>query len=1140
MQYFFGQHEVWRKLPGGGWVELAQRSVSFNGMSVVDENEVWFTSGGALIDRYIHGSGFTTWGMESVLSFPVIEFRQILLHAYSSNEVVAVGIDGSSKIFVSRYNGSVWSDTETQINHSHGNLLGAIFADGDNLYFALGDPNFGNRQRLYKHTNRGIGGGWTEIGASGTGWGTNTRVPNGIWVNPGDPDEIWVCWGRPSANGIDVSRTTDGGANWTNYTRGDATYGCASIYGDPQGNVWVGHNQDDLVSIWNGTTLGWEADESTGSGGFTGYWWGPGAEQGHQRLLEDTLTFTAPRLEGLNPKQHEGAVKPDTKVNLTVIDDEGTLDDASVIITVNGVIAWSSDAQQNSFVVAKTPITNGNQYEVTPPANLPDGPAAIRVQADDGVNTLDRLYHFFVNRIGLLDDHFGGVGVNVQPGNGTISAANGRLKIEATAGQNLDWWTFGRNGTIGLVPITNLIKDHSILYFETTLHSWTTTNSGHSHSMWGIYLNDQNFYWIYTHDEVNWNAYKTVGNGWTFMGSYSGNPVPGAPPARIRFKWDRTTKLISWQVYDSGWQDIVASEVIGFTPTDVFFGQKNYSSLPAITSEYEELLIYAEDEAHIGPDDVAEVAQLHDAAEFNPQEDAAKRGGEHYLVGPTKHNAEFSIGSRIPGPPQQQVGSVGPFDVTVLSDKESYPELVEGRHRGGVASVGVKLGGLNDQQRLGFLRAGLQDEETTLLGIAGTYSDITVDGDFNAHFTEKRIKGAFFYNTAGEDWANPVTSLLTGYARNGTRYTAGVQDGGPVNAPWAAEAFSTTRGNRNDFPEEALIVWTDNSLVIFDVTNFPADLTMWMRFTVDTQKILRETITDVKMVNGVLIVSHTTGTSRLILVDFKGDTTANTGHLIGPDNHWRWNGDIAARNGASLYTTAGVSPSLRINSENNYDLAARKEGSKYYAAISGEDDTHVIEVDGSQGTVPSRSFGTAESNRPANIGDIRNVTFDDFGWLWTSEQKLLVRNATQWRDGCRMLETRDRPAARGISDLYPVVELPYDIDYLVSARDYVYCGTEVGIYRVKRGTLKIELAYTVVGGGGGGRLNNPPDGELLLGDTPQVLWLHAYSLDGSSYLAVTTYQGVVTIRLFDDVVTQGLVYPALFEHRAYFNTSVVS
>ncbi|MHC4620425.1 MAG: hypothetical protein ACYTEQ_21975, partial [Planctomycetota bacterium] len=830
-------------------------------------------------------------------------------------------------------------------------------------------------------------------------------------------------------------------------------------------------------------------------------------------------------------------------VNLTVIDDEGTLDDASVIITVNGVIAWSSDAQQNSFVVTKTVVTNGNRYEITPPASFPTTSAvSVRAEADDGVNTLDETYHFFVDTVGLLDDHFGGVGVNIQAGNGTITSADGKLVTDSTGGQNLDWFTFGRNGTIGLVPITNLMKDHhKVVYFETELASWVTANSSNSHTLWGLYLSNSNFYWIYTHDGLNWNAYKTVNNSWVFQGAYPGNPAP-ALPTRIRFVWDRSANTIAWQIFDGVWEDIVAPQTISFTPTDVHFGHKTYSSLPAATSQYEELLIYAEEELLTQR---TELAQTIDEASLNPNADAGLVR-EDFFVGPKKYGLGISTGVEIPGPPQQQGGSVGPFDDVGAQDSEVFPDAAGPTHRAFPASRGLNIGGLVDENVGHAITASPEDEVVkALLGTQATYHLTTIDGDLNAHFSELLLRGAFYYNTAGEDWANPVASSLTGYARDGNRYTAGVQDGGPVQAPWASEAFSVTRGNRDDFPERVLIVWTEDTITIFDVTNFPANLAMWMRFIANSAFHIigntNQTITDVKMINGVLCVSTAfSSPARFHMIDFKGDTTANTAHIIGPDNHWRWNNTIVGRNSGNFWTTASVSPSLRIDSEELYSLAVYRKGTDSYYAVAGEDNARIIKVPDSVGTVPQKSFPTLVVNAPVNLGDIRHVCVDEFGWLWQSDQTRLVRNATQWTEGGVIVEDRENKSARGVSDFWPKVELPRAITQLVAARGYIYCATDVGIYRVKRGTLEVELAYTIVGGGGGGRLNNPPDGEIILGDRPEILWLAAYSVDLSSYLSVATYQGVVTIRLYDDFITQGLVYPALFEHRAYFNTSIVS
>jgi hypothetical protein len=91
----------------------------------------------------------------------------------------------------------------------------------------------------------------------------------------------------------------------------------------------------------------------------------------------------------------------------------------------------------------------------------------------------------------------------------------------------------------------------------------------------------------------------------------------------------------------------------------------------------------------------------------------------------------------------------------------------------------------------------------------------------------------------------------------------------------------------------------------------------------------------------------------------------------------------------------------------------------------------------------------------------------------------------------------------------------------------------------------VNLAYTIVGGGGGGLLDNPPDGELLIGDNPRVNRLHCISTDKSSILQVTTYTdpgklgGVTTIRLTDDYIIGARKFPDLPEDEVYVGVSTI-
>ena len=90
-----------------------------------------------------------------------------------------------------------------------------------------------------------------------------------------------------------------------------------------------------------------------------------------------------PYLANLDPADGETGVYPDTDIVLDVLDADGDLDAASVIIEVNDVVAWSGGVQQNGFTVVKEVRPNGFRYTVTPPAFLDPGTTVVAVYAED-------------------------------------------------------------------------------------------------------------------------------------------------------------------------------------------------------------------------------------------------------------------------------------------------------------------------------------------------------------------------------------------------------------------------------------------------------------------------------------------------------------------------------------------------------------------------------------------------------------------------------------------------------------------------------------------------------------------------------------------------------------------------------------
>jgi hypothetical protein len=69
-----------------------------------------------------------------------------------------------------------------------------------------------------------------------------------------------------------------------------------------------------------------------------------------------------------------------------------------------------------------------------------------------------------------------------------------------------------------------------------------------------------------------------------------------------------------------------------------------------------------------------------------------------------------------------------------------------------------------------------------------------------------------------------------GFAADGTRYTVGIQDGGPIFATWYSEAPGPFRGSTPAFPNQALILLSKAALTILDETT--RSLNLWMQFLV--------------------------------------------------------------------------------------------------------------------------------------------------------------------------------------------------------------------------------------------------------------------------------------------------------------------
>jgi len=428
---------------------------------------------------------------------------------------------------------------------------------------------------------------------------------------------------------------------------------------------------------------------------------------------------------------------------------------------------------------------------------------------------------------------------------------------------------------------------------------------------------------------------------------------------------------------------------------------------------------------------------------------------------------------------------------------------------------------LSNNSELAFV-----DKDSRFENPVPEYTDLTADLDGNNHLSEKSVLGAIVYSPEGEDWFFPATSGMTGYAYDGFRYTVGVKDSGPISAPWASESMSSVRGNGSAFPDIALIVWSRTTLTIFDATNSLVDMKMWMRFICSNTMIPND-IMDVSMENGVLAVARSGVHNGVVFVDFKGDSTDNTGNLITAYGRYKWNGDISQRNLTGRWTGLGTSFHLTNPSHGgnpDYNRVSFKYGpDRSTCIVSGRVDVNIVSIDSSIGSVPISVHGAMETDRPefGSEDSSRCSVFDDDGWLWISEGSLIQRNVKMAENLSLMIEVRDRPVQTktGMSKRCEQVDIGESIRYLVSSRDSIFAATDSAVYRVDRGTMEFVVEYSIVGGGG--------VHEILSGDNSKITYMSSFGITSSGYLLVTTPQGVTIIRTRDNYVV-GKIQPDLY------------
>lgn len=806
----------------------------------------------------------------------------------------------------------------------------------------------------------------------------------------------------------------------------------------------------------------------------------------------------------------------------------------------------------------------------------------------------------FVQR--FLDDFTNStVDMQTDLGNGSISEPAGTtLNIDCPIGVNCEWYTSPNlNSPVAYEEIADHIEGPpTTIRVETRMtgvvRSGTQIFPGIV--IWQDRSNAYRMGWIANSNIIHLSQ-TIAGSGAGLVSSVGGIADPSVTPHVYRIYWNGSSEsavIEEGRILNPGevsfyWSDDdgvtfnhLDTRTLPFTALRVGIYSYNFGSLPSCDADFDYFSIGQDDQKAVSLVEPESATGVSDEAELLDQ------------VGPQRHTfPDVSAGQLVPGPIDQELGSVGPFDVSAADDYEAFPtpggpirhtypdvgagQLVPGPPNQDTASVGpFDAAGVTDEGLLsdaggsteqGVLfpgppdqipdvevgpgdAAGTADDSAIYLSIPPDFRTDTADSYAHAHFIDKRPFFAVYHQTSGI-WTTPTDPTFNGFGRDGYEYISGVQQ--PSMAPWATEGSSADRSPRSDFPRKVLIAVTPSELVIYDLDNYPTDLSVWMRFlyqpafsligSVDRQ------IADVAFVNGTLVVGTRFGSSlgRLHLIDFKA-TGQDFFHLIGSDDHWLGlaGRDITNRNDVTFQgtTALGGRPELRIQNEYCYSIDGYAEGNTIWAAVGGEDGLDVIEV---LSSVPQFDYAAQGPDLgAADIGDSRKVAFDFVGWMWWSVEDRLFRTLYDYQSGVINADST--------SLIQKSVQFPDDITSLVSLGNFVYAGTESGVYQIDRGTMAAHLAYTTSGGGGRGREDAAGTGEKVAGDNPAVGDLSGFSEKNSDYVEVATgvpatgIGAVTIIRNFDNVVVRSRKFtaaadgytattPELLEGGAFFNRS---
>ncbi len=740
----------------------------------------------------------------------------------------------------------------------------------------------------------------------------------------------------------------------------------------------------------------------------------------------------------------------------------------------------------------------------------------------------------------LFYDDFddGSVGLSTDLGNGFASEASSHLSLYWPLGANTDWW----GGTSHYAPIAHkaveLDNSYGIYYAETKLDQWV----GDNHQFGGL---------VFWSDRDNgyrlvWSTYNNriyvqriyLDNGVTLTETGSITPPSESSPIYLRmyinphpyrkYEMDVTGTLLSplsigfcYKIGDGSWVTLY-QEALAFTPSMAGTVAGNgWGTTAAGSFGFDYLLI---EQAYLDRElDASQGGTLRKeitSAEEKLRVDIPKpnfaTGGN--ALPTAEQRPQTSAEENLFLPPPKAAGEKGAITFSYPGRSTEPKDTVSG------------------EEALYFLLGGVPP-----------FNPSISDGEGHPYFIGRSVLYISWYDTTNEPWHAPGGNVnYNGFGRDGYLYLSGVKQ--VTTAAWRTETASDDRGSRRDFPVKSLIGVTQKEIVIFDADSWPTALTVWMRFRVGADgsnywMIGRgdNTLRQVSMSNGLFAVATLTTpweVGCLILIDFKANNQY-AANMLRNTEHWRLisGKTIADRNG-NLWET--FSSPLRISSSNMTACAVNSvpsfldaTGSAHYVIAGGEDGWEAVKVGGTgavTGQVTVAKSSAAQYSGPhAAVDDYKgmpSVIFDENEWLWIGHGPFIYRNVAEYTASfssllqglcaARNFDPQRHPAFTEMDYQTllrphpPATGWPEDyvtVSCLCSGGEYIFVGTNVGVFRVNKVTMNTRLLFSVTGYGGRGRNDVAGGGEVLGGTQPFVSRVSYFKTTESGYLVVSTFQG---------------------------------